>query len=258
MFFALVVRDFSFAWLPALEVDIKIQGAMDMVGKHAWDVTLALLHHTSIAVVSKITQYKKYAHVHQRGYFTISLVPPAMLLIKISFFILFLRLFAPNQWLRYAIYFGATFTFCSYIALGTALIYYVSPIPGAGWHSANGNSDQIMFTYLGIAALGIPIDIYILILPIVAVCKLQLAMKNKVRLIAVFGIGSMYVILWSDLVRILMLKRSISACLASAMALYYRWILFHSSDFSWNVLPVLVWTYVSIWSSVSNSKLIEF
>lgn len=115
-----------------------------------------------------------------------------MLCTKITFFLLYLQLFKVIKALRICIYAGLTFTFGFYASVTVAQFYYETPRHGDTFVSYHfGPSGNVFILAIPTAAFGMVIDSYILILPIVAVLRLQLAKKRKIRLCIVFGTGSL-------------------------------------------------------------------
>ncbi|KAL8917240.1 MAG: hypothetical protein Q9208_008079 [Pyrenodesmia sp. 3 TL-2023] len=76
-------------------------------------------------------------------------------------------------------------------------------------------------------AVNVASDIYIFLLPIPGVLQLQLPLKKKVGICAIFGTG-------------------IFACLASIMGLYYRTKLNRHSDLTWRLVDILIWVVVEM------------
>lgn len=150
--------------LQELNNDIDIQVSQGYTGKHEWDVTQGELHSKDLAVVSERVRNSRHVHSTyyklQRTYLVIVLLPPSMLLIKLTFFQLYLQLFAPLRWLRHSIYFGAIFTFCTYTALGTAQLVFSSPKPGGSFagHLVNSKNTPNLYIAMTMAALGVAID----------------------------------------------------------------------------------------------------
>ncbi|KAL9604094.1 MAG: hypothetical protein Q9219_000682 [cf. Caloplaca sp. 3 TL-2023] len=76
-------------------------------------------------------------------------------------------------------------------------------------------------------AINIATDFYILLLPIPGVLQLQLPLKRKIGICAIFMTGSL-------------------ACLASVMGLYYRTQIDRFSDVTWQLVDVLIWVVVEL------------
>lgn len=117
-----------------------------------------------------------------------------MLCTKITFFLLYLQLFKPIKALRFCIYLGMIFTFGFYASATVMQFYFQTPRRGETFVShqlrplANKSLNLLL---IPLSAVGVVIDFYILILPMVAISRLQLAKKRKIGLCLVFGTGSM-------------------------------------------------------------------
>ena len=116
-----------------------------------------------------------------------------MLCTKITFFLLYLQLFRPIKVLRVCIYAGMIFTVGFYLSATVAQFYFETPRRGETFvsHQLGPLAKNSLNLSIPLSAVGVVIDFYILILPIVAVSRLQLAKKRKIALCLVFGTGSM-------------------------------------------------------------------
>lgn len=119
------------------------------------------------------------------------LYSPSVLFAKLSLLILYLRIFRPNDGLRYCIYFSMVLLSLFYSATFTA--YAILSIPRRGQtqlesiESANTAKD----IPLGIAqgVFSVASDFYIFCLPIPVVWKLQLPRRKKIGVLAIFMTG---------------------------------------------------------------------
>lgn len=114
---------------------------------------------------------------------------------KLTFFLLYLQLFRPIVWLRYASYVGATFTVLFYTALIIYTLAVTTPAPKQSWQEASQRPAQkaVLRPTVGLACVGLVLDIFILVLPITGVSRLQLSRKRKIGVISVFLTGGMWV-----------------------------------------------------------------
>ena len=120
---------------------------------------------------------------------TVSVV--VWLFAKLSLFLLYIQLFRPTDWLRYSAYAGAVVNVLFYtLALVLALIYSV-PHPGQTLRQAFQSPRQAhnVAKSLPTACINLILDVYILLLPIAGVSKLQLPIRKKIGVIAVFLTG---------------------------------------------------------------------
>lgn len=123
----------------------------------------------------------------------------AKVFIKLTFFILYWSIFYPFRWLRYGILGGAAVV----TGVSAAFIMYVlisdTPRSGQTWlekaqsGKERGTTGGVRLA-LTLAVWGLVTDIYILLLPISGVMRLQLSRKKRIALLTVFmsGIGSVY------------------------------------------------------------------
>lgn len=116
--------------------------------------------------------------------------------IKLSLFVLYVQVFRPLRWLRYLAYAGAVTTGLLYLAIMVAVI--VLCVPRNGGHSelayltaldspkcSNAQSIVILLGVMGLLS-----DLYLVILPLPAVWKLQLPFRRKLAVSAMFFTGS--------------------------------------------------------------------
>lgn len=117
-----------------------------------------------------------------------------MIFTKMSFFLLYLQIFWPFKWLRYSIYLGATVAMLFYVASEIVLIYYMTPKRGETWLSKAGSAENYVALELSVpnAAVGLGIDVYLLVLPITAVTQLPLPIRRKIGVILIFMTGIAY------------------------------------------------------------------
>lgn len=104
-------------------------------------------------------------------------------------------MFSPFRWLRWGCYFGLFVNWGFYIAITIASIYYQAPNPGQTWQEGlmNDRYTDVFGLSIPTAAGSLILDVYIFVLPLVAVSKLQLTASKKLGVIAVFTTGLMCV-----------------------------------------------------------------
>ncbi len=85
------------------------------------------------------------------------------------------------------------FTAGFYGSVTVVSFYFATPRGGESWlsHSYGSMIRKLLVLAIPFSAVGFVIDLYILIVPIVAVLRLRLAKKRKIGLCLVFGTGSM-------------------------------------------------------------------
>ena len=120
-----------------------------------------------------------------------AITPPMLGLIKVSFFLLYLEIFWPMRWLRVCVYVGTTFNIAFYGAITITQIALSVPRHRETWalHEVSPLEMKAEQVAVPLAAGGLVIDIYLLILPIVAVMQLQLPRSRRVGFLLVFSTG---------------------------------------------------------------------
>lgn len=153
------------------------------------------------------------------------------------------------RWLRISTYIGTLVTTAFYLGMTIAQFVFVTPRRGETFFSHQETRYQHLALVVGVpsAAVGLCIDLYILVLPIIAVSQLQLTTQRKIGVILVFLTGIMYDRRApSPQVRHAQCDR---ACLSSALSIYYRHVLGQSTDVIWNLMPVFTVGQVFLYSS---------
>ena len=110
---------------------------------------------------------------------------------KLSFFIFYLKLFRPNIWLRYAIYFGAFVNCAFYFAVVVFTLCFTAPAPGQTFADAflSPRYGRMFNTTIPIASGSLVLDLYIFCLPVAGVWNLQLSTRRKLGILAIFLTG---------------------------------------------------------------------
>lgn len=121
------------------------------------------------------------------------LISPVLWITKFSFFLLYLQIFWPMRWLRLSIYVGATLATVIYWSVWIASVVLLTPKPGETWIETYFSATQQTVTKLAIfiAWVGLVIDLFLLILPSIAVYQLQLSNTRKFGIILIFSTGLM-------------------------------------------------------------------
>ena len=148
------------------------------MGKHQWDVPLS--------VIPTILQVRDRAEVLseetltklQLGRYNSIILPPTMLCVKLSLLLLYFRIFSPDKVTRYLIYVGMTFCIGAYITIMFVTIFK--------------NVYALIVANKTLGVVNFASDIYILLIPLTAVSKLQLSTKRKIGFILIFMTGIMY------------------------------------------------------------------
>ena len=170
------------------------------------------------------------------------LYAPSLWLTKGTFCLLYLQLFRPMRWLRLNIYIGATVLTVFYWGFLVAWIVFAWRRPGETWGELFLSSRSAHSTKLNIpiAVGGMIADVWLLILPLVAVYSLQLHKTRRVALNVMFSTGLMLVVLiWDGR----SLTQSHRAVAASAASVYYRYVFRHSEDKTWIAIELNIVKY---------------
>lgn len=119
---------------------------------------------------------------------------PTVFFAKASIFLLYLRIFSPDRVTKYLIYFGIIITFLYYFATALLIISWIPKDINneTSWLITLGNSAQFRKNIINGVHQGIfnvVSDLYVLILPIPAVWKLQLPWRKKIGICIVFATG---------------------------------------------------------------------
>ncbi|QSZ36742.1 hypothetical protein DSL72_006625 [Monilinia vaccinii-corymbosi] len=181
------------------------------VGKHQWDVTIGdVTSNNFIIAVAFLSNV---------------LFSPTLLLAKVTLFFLYLELFQPFKWMRICVYIGVATTTIFYLATGILMIVWSSPHRGETWqtHLFTYQQQKAQIYASSFSAVGLAIDLYLLVLPLKAVCDLYLPLKRKLAAGVVFLTG-------------------IFACIASTLSVYYRFInkQTHTKDTTWALQNVII------------------
>lgn len=119
----------------------------------------------------------------QKVYAEGMLIGPSMFFAKMAVILLYLKLFALKMTIRYPIYFGMAFIFCTYwidIPLQKSLLCPASILP---------NCRKLAILGVAQGACGAVSDLYILFLPIPVVLSLNLPLKRRLGVPAIFMVG---------------------------------------------------------------------
>jgi len=116
-----------------------------------------------------------------------------MFFAKLALFLLYYRIFARNRWTRIAIYLGIAFNGLFYLASCVALIVLCVPRRGESWtsigYATRCTHAEAMGDVQGI--FGLISDLYIFILPLPVLFSLQMTLRKKLGITAVFLTGLM-------------------------------------------------------------------
>ncbi|MCJ1475922.1 hypothetical protein MMC13_004586 [Lambiella insularis] len=142
--------------------------------------------------------------------------PLAFIFSRITFFLLYLRLFGRSPPFRWACYFGIAFYFVSNIIDIPLYAVYCAPAPGNPWASMDTleKCAQLEWISLFYGGINIASDLYIIILPMPMIWGLQMSLERKLGIMAIFTSGLFVLI-------------------ASIVSMVYRYKLVNDGDTNW-------------------------
>ena len=116
---------------------------------------------------------------------------PTIFFTKLSIFLLYMRIFSPDRKMRYAVYFGVAANFIFTIIITVMQAAFTIPWRGETWldprHLARVEHSSVLAVPVGI--FGVISDVYILVLPIPITLKLDLPLRKRLGVIAIFMVG---------------------------------------------------------------------
>jgi hypothetical protein len=144
------------------------------MGRHMWDVSVLAALSPNFMVPS---------------YMLTVTAPPTLGFLKCTFFILYLQLFYQLRWMRICSIIGLVVTGGLYLGFTIVMFYYSTPRPGELFMPRD--TEKTTSIILPLSIVGLALDVVILVLPIVAVARLQASRKKKFAAILVFLTGLM-------------------------------------------------------------------
>lgn len=195
-------------WVVLL-LDIVNEG----IGQHIWNVPLVITLSDTFMKLNFVIDW---------------LSNVAQIFVKLTFFILYWNIFKPFRWLKFSIIGGALVVIGVYITLTLIRVVEASPRAGQTWLETDRNA--CITLSIPSAAWTLVSDLFILLLPISGVLRLQLSPKKRVALLMVFMTG-------------------IGACICSSLSIYYRTLL--DQDVTYSATKVLILTVVELCVGIS-------
>lgn len=120
-----------------------------------------------------------------------------MFLVKITFFILYLHAFGPFSYVRVGAWVGITFTTAFYVTITAYQLVVGIPKPDETLFEHQSmdmaqNKETIILMWVQSIG-GLIIDLWILIMPLFEVAKLQMPKRRKFGVVSIFFTGSLSV-----------------------------------------------------------------
>ena len=144
----------------------------------------------SVPTKSKVCLPTKF---HQITLFLAPLYSLTMFFVKMSIYLLYHRLFAIDRWKKIAIYSGMGISSCFYLAMFTAELVLCVPRQQESWTSKTYRKrctrEEALSDVHGVFDL--VSDLYIFILPLPVLCRLQMSLNKKIGVTATFLTGLM-------------------------------------------------------------------
>lgn len=150
---------------------------------------------------------------------------------------MYLNLFRPLIWMRRCVYFGLTIVWLWYVASGIAQIIITTPPPGKGWIESFASPRYLQTFKLTVptSSFALASDVYILILPLVAISHLRLSANKKMGVAAMFSTGFM-------------------CCCASSVTLYFQHRIWRNqSDYTYYVVFVYLGYTIEMCVGISTA-----
>ena len=132
-------------------------------------------------------------HFYQKMIIVIDMLyGPIAFCAKLSLFLLYYRLFARHQWIRYLVYLGVASAAAMYTASTIVYGYLCLPRRGQGWVEAGLSSrchrQFILASYVR-GPFNVVSDLYLLFLPLPAVWQLQIPLRKRLGIATIFLTG---------------------------------------------------------------------
>ena len=120
-----------------------------------------------------------------------------MLFIKVTFFIMYLNIFGQWRWMRIAATVGGIITTVFYVAITATMLALLTPRRHEKWLEYTFYQlQQVVIVAMRLraaqSAAGVAIDLYVLILPIIGVSKLQMPFTRKLGVAIIFMSAILY------------------------------------------------------------------
>ncbi|KAK4203385.1 hypothetical protein QBC40DRAFT_274690 [Triangularia verruculosa] len=136
---------------------------------------------------------------------------------RLPILLLYLRLFGRTKGFRIACYFGIAGAVGAYLTTIPLLSYFCTPPIGGDWNSLDvfAKCKKLLPWAIVQACLDIVLNVYVFVLPLPVILKLQMPPRKKLGVLVIFLTG-------------------LIAVVCSAVGLYYRYQLSFTPDVNWN------------------------
>ncbi|KAI4224944.1 MAG: hypothetical protein L6R36_004303 [Xanthoria steineri] len=173
-------------------------------GRHFWDLPLSVTTGDSFIKLNYIIEW-------------FTCIP--YIFVKLTFFILYWKIFKTVRWLRIAVVVGGTVVTAVYLVSTLASLIASTRRPGTTWVESLVNCLLCKKIGIPLVAFSLVSDVYILVLPIFGVARLQLRARQKYGVIMVFMSG-------------------LGACVCSSVEVYYRCAFDEKADITYTSVRI--------------------
>jgi hypothetical protein len=139
-------------------------------------------------IISLASISMRSAYHTQSSYIPFILPPWTLLLVKATFFILYLSIFGSLRWVRLVCWIGLSCISIVHVAIGS---YSVAIAVIASTKPYDMHSWELRAIQIGVAASipGLVVDTTLLVIPIIAIAPLQLSRAKKIGALLIFLTG---------------------------------------------------------------------
>lgn len=152
---------------------------------------------------------------------------PTVTMLKVSFLLFFERVFFPNKALKHLTRWGMTIIVLFNTGLLLQAIWSCRPVQKAYRPEIPGTCDRGYITPYFSGVFNVISDFYILALPLPFLWRLNMNIKRKIRVMAVFSIG-------------------LFSCCTSVVRLAYIAIYVNDRDVTWHFWILMVWSVLEV------------
>ena len=171
--------------------------AVNITGHHQWDVPIlpSLPTFIRVSLPEWRSEIVPNEASNQKMVIVIDMLSgPSTFCAKLSLFLLYYRLFAPHQWIRYLVYLGIGSSAATYTASTIMYGYLCLPRHGQSWTeavlSSRCHKQTIILGYVQ-GPFNILSDLYLLFLPLSSVWQLHLPLRKRLGIAVIFLSGSL-------------------------------------------------------------------
>ncbi|KAI4220652.1 MAG: hypothetical protein L6R36_007465 [Xanthoria steineri] len=191
---------------------LLIVGNARGLGYHLWDIPM-----TEFSRALKMLTIAQWINL------------PLLGVIKFSCLLSYWRIFKPNQKIRWALQASMTLLVCAYVGMFFASLFECWPL-ATNWEPAISRGHCLKpkggVPYVS-GSINVVSDIVVLVLPIPAIWSLKMDLRRKLRLVAVFSVGTFAVV-------------------ASIVRLARTPVVFVDRDRTWNLGKIETWAVLEV------------